>query len=529
MRHGQEMRSGSLDPSMNGLGQTQCLMASNFINEISGGFQYLSAIWSSNLSRSCEGAAIVKKMVAEIGVIRSPVPVVQNHLLAEFIPPYPYRVDDSVERAVTEQVERDGFLMEEGRWLVSAALRGAGILVPEKKKSKHSTSCSTRMFGTRPQDLFETCRLPLLHQAMKHKAISSGPEHRAPTNYVYCGHSNTIRYQIFEELGFPRHFWRLVAVPHGAVMIVGLLHSGKPAMIIGDAAYLTATTPVLPITFSPHVRGPLNPDHSMTYRDKLLTDENVTIMKEEQWYGRFAAPGVSYNAPPEADSPEKIVLLIRAGHNRLDGSEDMGLTTLGVRQVEVASHWLGKLVMSNRMAKVPSKWCTGGLTSQFSTIDKSLKQSILLLTKTMEQYLGKDTFDEALVKKEKMLHPQQLFSPAAGQHSTLYAVVADDYHLLKYFGACFGVDPTTLRNLFWPHAGYVAISVTETGWPELRIFGNVSFMEPEFITVFPGSPSRQEIERYNARSANPPYCHTCQHCSSCGREISVAEEHIHCK
>eukprot|EP00923_Selenidium_pygospionis_P021328 GHVN01036737.1.p1 GENE.GHVN01036737.1~~GHVN01036737.1.p1 ORF type:complete len:726 (+),score=59.38 GHVN01036737.1:94-2271(+) len=460
MRHGQELRHPSPDPPLGDMGKSQCAMASCFINEVTGGFKYTNAIWSSNLRRSADSASIVKKFVSQVGISRSPTPIIPNNLLAEFIPPYPYIIDDSVDRSVADQVERDGYLMEEGRWLVSAALRGAGILVPEKK-DKSKMPDSPRMLGTRPQDLFETCRLPVLHNAMKSKGTPPSDCKRSPMNFVYCGHSNTIRYQVFEELGFPKHFWRFVAVPHGAVLPMGILHSGKPAMIVADAGYLSSNSPILPITFTPHIRGPSHPAHNLSFRDRLLTDARVCLVQEQEWNGRYAATGISYNAPPEVDGVEKTILLVRAGHNRLDGCEDMGLTSLGVKQIEAAGRWLGRLIMSNRVAKIPQRWCAGGLTSQYSTVDMSLKQSILLLRKRIETYVGKETMDEELTRKENLLHPDNLFAAPTEPDSTLYVVVADDYHLLKYFGACFGIDPSVLRNLYWPHAGYVAVTVTE--------------------------------------------------------------------
>lgn len=341
-------------------------------------------------------------------------------------------------------------------------------------------------------------------------------------NYIYCGHSNTIRYQVFEELGFPKHFWRVVAVPHGAVMPLGILHSGKPALIVADAAYLTMGPTPIPITFTPCIQGPSHPGHSITFRDRLLTDARVCLLEEKQWNGRYAATGISYNAPPEIDGPEKTIFLVRAGHNRLEGCEDKGLTALGVKQLEVAGNWLGRAVMSNTVAKIPKKWCSGGLTSQYSTIGASLSQSVLVLQKTMEAYVGKERFDEALSFNEEVFYPENLFSAPKDDSSSLYVVVADDYHLLKYFGACFGISPSALRNLFWPHAGYVMITITEPGWPELRTFGNVSFMDPELLTVFPAVSSHSHLastENGACENRTAPHCHHCSQCKHCGKPI----------
>eukprot|EP01056_Protomagalhaensia_sp_Gyna25_P005073 Protomagalhaensia_sp_Gyna_25__5072@NODE_576_length_3074_cov_130_557825_g446_i0_p5_GENE_NODE_576_length_3074_cov_130_557825_g446_i0NODE_576_length_3074_cov_130_557825_g446_i0_p5_ORF_typecomplete_len110_score8_93GNAT_acetyltr_2/PF13718_6/0_13DUF4010/PF13194_6/0_26_NODE_576_length_3074_cov_130_557825_g446_i017572086 len=80
--------------------------------------------------------------------------------------------------------------------------------------------------------------------------------------------------------------------------------------------------------------------------------------------------------------------------------------------------------------------------------------------------------DQASGKSEE-LYAENLFALGSSDSSDMVQfILADDYHLLKYLGIGFGIEPAVLRHLYWPHAGFMVVCVTPSGWPYLPFFGD---------------------------------------------------------
>lgn len=119
----------------------------------------------------------------------------------------------------------------------------------------------------------------------------------------------------------------------------------------------------------------IRPRYSQTVT--LLPSDEVGV--DKLWHGIGGSPSIKYDRPAEPSRMKKHILLLRAGHNAVVNCRDSGLTEVGVQQLEAASDWLCLLFKSGRLIDTPISWCTAGLTSEWTSIDLTLKESLVVV------------------------------------------------------------------------------------------------------------------------------------------------------
>lgn len=205
---------------------------------------------------------------------------IRSSALTEKIFAYPYNYDETLLdipiHAIESYIQKEAIAMEDARSIFSGALRGQGPL-----------SCFPLTFDNiaeykNQDEVMAINRFPMLPET-KPKTLAGiyldnipavAPKHKCPLSVItYTGHANILRFQIFEELGFPKHFWRFTHLPHASLIPVGLHYTGRPAIVIADAAYTLKNAQTL--SFTPAYYG----SSSETHKTKLLTDPVRVVLK----------------------------------------------------------------------------------------------------------------------------------------------------------------------------------------------------------------------------------------------------------
>eukprot|EP00915_Cephaloidophora_sp_WS-2016_P001060 GHVH01001454.1.p1 GENE.GHVH01001454.1~~GHVH01001454.1.p1 ORF type:complete len:617 (+),score=64.82 GHVH01001454.1:1628-3478(+) len=551
VRHGQEHFTHHSDIKGGGrlssTGIEQITRTSEFIGTLLHGWWGLEAVWSSRRRCALETADIFKCDIKDTYVKKNvsmsnnrvpsgdhPVQHVINNSLDEFVPPYHYHFDRDVDDIVRTEIDMDGQRINEGRWLFSSALRGRGVLIPSYSHGDHPANyCSgvDDFVETNGYSAFSVCRLPP-NSSPEPKKVLGVYVGRAPALmksieknsacYLYVGHGNSIRYHLFEELGLPPNFWQKVQLAHGAVVLCGLHVSGQPGMVLGDVGALSKMTPRLPITYTPHLQGEAPDFKKKQYgrfsrRDRMRmtsismqkTDSNHTTSTKAYGFEREAYPGIRYEAPAHG-TPEKIVVMIRIGHNTFDVDRDLGLTALGIAQVRSQILWVSELIDKSRFFQcndwsvmlVNREW--NGTGAQEEALNTSISQTAKIIkgsstlarlaskTKSRRRRITEDSseFDE-------LVEYQDPFVVQPRDEGTIQFVVGDDAELLQIWGTGMDVkDVKVLDRMFWPHAGVVMIGCTASGWCEMKLFGQVGHLPVNCLT-FVEDRDRQESSTHS--------------------------------
>lgn len=139
---------------------------------------------------------------------------------------------------------------------------------------------------------------------------------------------------IISLMGHFFHHRQQLQLPHCSVLLLGLHCSGRPALLIADAGYLSVPLnggDPLPLSFTPVIDSEELPTKKLSYKDKLAEDQvgtasstrlswwqHITLIPsdgEQSWGGVVGRQDVRYDRPKEPSKKEKHVLLMRAGES----------------------------------------------------------------------------------------------------------------------------------------------------------------------------------------------------------------------
>lgn len=323
-----------------------------------------------------------------------------------------------------------------------------------------------------------------LTQGSKHVVAVTGP--------------NLMRFTVLER--FPPFFWARAQVPHGAVFLQLLTKDGSDGLIISDFAATLSAYPRP--TFSPKLRDAINvPPSTHSLLSSELLDPSSTT-SPTHGLGRGGAGGSvgaasrrgMWHAPGArtGDIPiDRTIVLVRNGHNERGGGKDLGLTLIGEAQIRATASALAKLLNDKALglARDHRSYSVSGLRTERSTVDKALDDSVRILEEVFER--ENSTAEHHPMRPEhrqestETLFPDQVFG-RAGETSAAdtQVVLADDFHLLKYFGQCFGLESSLLLSLanFWPHAAFLLIRISSASDAYLPLFGQCSHIPPALLT-----------------------------------------------
>eukprot|EP01054_Gregarina_sp_Poly1_P006605 Gregarina_sp_Poly_1__6604@NODE_3546_length_1021_cov_136_383648_g741_i1_p1_GENE_NODE_3546_length_1021_cov_136_383648_g741_i1NODE_3546_length_1021_cov_136_383648_g741_i1_p1_ORF_typecomplete_len246_score27_35His_Phos_1/PF00300_22/3e02His_Phos_1/PF00300_22/0_056_NODE_3546_length_1021_cov_136_383648_g741_i1105842 len=242
--------------------------------------------------------------------------------------------------------------MEDTKSLFSSLLRGQGPLTATMKEPLNPAdlTADARFRGVAQDNtLLMRYRIPTVQGAplkiggvyLGHAAATQTVESEGCHHTIYCGHSNTMRFHVLEEIGFPRNFWMHCMTPHGSILPVGLSPLGRCSLIIADSACSVPNSP-LAWTFSSLNYGQRQVED---LRTKFLQEKAVSLIPNVDWFEQEVAPGIRFNAPCVEDhSTAKKIFLIRKGHNTIRNGRDTGLSELGHTQIQNVAKWLAELL-----------------------------------------------------------------------------------------------------------------------------------------------------------------------------------------
>ncbi|KAH0471324.1 MAG: uncharacterized protein KVP18_004787 [Porospora cf. gigantea A] len=284
---------------------------------------------------------------------------------------------------------------------------------------------------------------------------------RQATTFAWAANSNSVRWLVSEIVEFPESFWYRARMAHGAILPFGVSLTLERALILGDFGYLLRAK--IPLSFTANIlESPLRSTRfeglseveprEQVYRDLLLSDRG-TVMSTLR------------------SSVERTVVLIRHGHNKVEGLVDQGLSTVGKRQVQAAARWIGGFC--NLHVRSLSSWAVTCLTSQ--EVSTSCAETSELITAALSSQLDNQ------VECAQATSPSELLSTDYPEGQLLVAVGAEG-DLVSTFAACFAVDIAVVRACFWPHASFLALLVNEREGILCQSFGSVSHLNPEDVT-----------------------------------------------